>query len=240
MAVAALTPGGASIDSEFDTSRSDLVGGGDGAGAGASRKTGAGISEQAGGGIVGGGMKGRDGADNDDADYDDDNEDDDDMSHVTSEGDSGEFDLGFKTEEEIIANLEQRVANLEAEKAQVVAVNNDLQKKAVALLVREKLVQGQGQAVTHKQSTSTTDAAAAAAGGAAGGGGDPAIDHASERERQLQETYQQIVENRVKLERQQTEFDQLALDLQTRLDDKEFKAGEIGESFKAFKRCEHC
>eukprot|EP01035_Chromulina_nebulosa_P021085 gene21085-27324_t len=39
-----------------------------------------------------------------------------------------------------------------------------------------------------------------------------------------------------KLVRQQNEFNQLELDLQTRLDDKEFKATEINESFKKFKR----
>ena len=32
------------------------------------------------------------------------------------------------------------------------------------------------------------------------------------------------------------EFDQLALDLQTRLDDKEFKANGIGNSFMQFKK----
>ena len=151
-------------------------------------------------------------------------EDDDAFSRVTSDLGSDDY-LESRSEEEIIESLEQRIIAMEAEKVQLLAINADLQKKAVNLLAREKLVQGQGQ--VHK--SASTDAAV-------GGGDSHVIDHAAEKERQLQETLQQIVESRVKLERQQMEFDQLALDLQTRLDDKEFKAGEIAESFHAFKK----
>ncbi len=58
-----------------------------------------------------------------------------------------------------------------------------------------------------------------------------------EKEKLFLEVLQQIDGGRQKLETQSSEFDQLAQDLQTRLDDKEFKATEIGESFKNFKRC---
>jgi hypothetical protein len=44
-----------------------------------------------------------------------------------------------------------------------------------------------------------------------------------------------IVDEKAKLFKQNREFDQLALDLQTRLDDKEFKANAITSSFKQFK-----
>ena len=47
---------------------------------------------------------------------------------------------------------------------------------------------------------------------------------------------QKIVDARTKFAQQQREFDQLSLDLQMRLDDKEFKACEINESFKLFKK----
>lgn len=47
---------------------------------------------------------------------------------------------------------------------------------------------------------------------------------------------QQIVEQRVKLSKQLKEFDQLAHDLQTRLDDKELKANGIASTFKQFKK----
>ena len=40
----------------------------------------------------------------------------------------------------------------------------------------------------------------------------------------------------MRLRKQQGEFDQLALDLQVRLDDKEFRALEIAETFREFKR----
>jgi hypothetical protein len=171
-----------------------------------------------------GGDEGGDDAASADGENGDAGEDDDAFSRVTSDLGSDDY-LESRSEEEIIESLEQRIIAMEAEKVQLLAINADLQKKAVNLLAREKLVQGQGQ--VHK--SASTDAAA-------GGGDSHIIDHAAEKERQLQETLQQIVESRVKLERQQTEFDQLALDLQTRLDDKEFKAGEIAESFHAFKK----
>ena len=62
------------------------------------------------------------------------------------------------------------------------------------------------------------------------------LDSNTEKEKIFYETLQKIVDARLKLYRQQSDFDQLSLDLQTRLDDKEFKACEINESFKLFKR----
>lgn len=41
---------------------------------------------------------------------------------------------------------------------------------------------------------------------------------------------------KAKLHKQEQDFDNIASDLQTRLDDKEFKANEINERFKEFKR----
>lgn len=63
-----------------------------------------------------------------------------------------------------------------------------------------------------------------------------ALEHNAEREKQYQDTLLQIVDERAKLNKQLKEFDQLALDLQTRLDDKELKANSIQSSFKQFKK----
>ena len=62
------------------------------------------------------------------------------------------------------------------------------------------------------------------------------LDATTEKEKIFFETLQKIVDARTRLARQQLDFDQLSLDFQTRLDDKEFKACEISDSFKAFKR----
>lgn len=59
---------------------------------------------------------------------------------------------------------------------------------------------------------------------------------ATEREKIFFETLQRILDSRVRLEKQQKDFDQLSLDLQMRLDAKEFTACEIAESFRAFKK----
>jgi hypothetical protein len=59
---------------------------------------------------------------------------------------------------------------------------------------------------------------------------------ATEREKVFYETLQRILDSRVRLEKQQKDFDQLSLDLQMRLDAKEFTACEIAESFRAFKK----
>jgi hypothetical protein len=63
-----------------------------------------------------------------------------------------------------------------------------------------------------------------------------AYEHNAEKEKQYQDTLLLIVDERLKLNKQLKEFDQLALDLQTRLDDKELKANGIQSSFKQFKK----
>lgn len=65
---------------------------------------------------------------------------------------------------------------------------------------------------------------------------DAVLEQNIEKEKQYQDTLQLIVEERVKLNKQLKEFDQLALDLQTRLDDKELKVNGIQSSFKQFKK----
>ena len=61
-------------------------------------------------------------------------------------------------------------------------------------------------------------------------------DNSGEKETQYLDTLTAIAEGRTKLLQHQSEYDQLALDLQSRLDDKEFKAEEIRDSLYQFKR----
>lgn len=61
------------------------------------------------------------------------------------------------------------------------------------------------------------------------------IESNSEKERLYLETMKLISTGRARLVRQGVEFEQLATDLQTRLDDKELKSSEIAESFREFK-----
>lgn len=122
-------------------------------------------------------------------------------------------------EEQLIEERKKELELLTAEKEELLKANEELQKKASLLLAREKAAQG----VVKNASETQQDL-------------EVGMDHQHEREKQFHEVLQLIVEGRVKLQKQQGEFEQLALDLQTRLDDKEFKAGEISESFKAFKR----
>ena len=127
-------------------------------------------------------------------------------------------------EEESIQYLTDRLAELESERDDLIVVNNDLHKKCCALLAREKLLEGgKKSSGEDTANTATTDL-------------ELLSEQLMEKEKQFRDNLHIIQEARNKLERQHAEFDQLALDLQTRLDDKEFKAAEISESFKIFKR----
>eukprot|EP01038_Epipyxis_sp_PR26KG_P011678 gene11678-15638_t len=96
--------------------------------------------------------------------------------------------------------------------------------KAVALMLRDKSIQSQSAA----QRTAVEVVASL--------GDMQDNDHSIEKEKQYKDVLNLIVEERNKLQKQHREFDQLALDLQTRLDDKEFKANAIAFSFKSFKK----
>jgi len=134
------------------------------------------------------------------------------------------------TDEDIIDELKQHVATLKAEKINLHTVNIDLQKKASAFIIREKILQGQSAAARTVAEASAeptqTDAVNVP----------NTNEQTKENERQYAEELILIEEERAKLRKLNTEFDQLALDLQTRLDDKEFKANGISASFKGFKK----
>jgi hypothetical protein len=150
-------------------------------------------------------------------------DDDDEFSRVTDESSLEDEET---SEEEIIKNLLEELEGLRDEKTELTTANQELQKRCVTIIQKEKSLQ--------IANTSKAPSAPAAAAG-------EAVHHLdaeqyAEKEKLYNDTLELISETRGKLGRQQAEFDQLALDLQTRLDDKEFKAGEISSSFKEFKR----
>ena len=59
---------------------------------------------------------------------------------------------------------------------------------------------------------------------------------AHEMEKQYNYTLTSIVMGEEKLNNQKSEYDKIAIDLQTRLDEKEYRANEISHSFREFKR----
>jgi hypothetical protein len=128
-----------------------------------------------------------------------------------------------RTEEDLVADLDARYLAFETERTHILAQNSELQKRAAALIAREKAnIQSKNAA------SGLGSAAAGAAGGNLAGGSEEqaamqastandlqtAADAESEKEKIYVDTLQKIVNGRVKLERQQSEFDQLSLDLQ--------------------------
>lgn len=152
----------------------------------------------------------------------------DNMSRIT--GDGQEDDLSdeddeagedmFVMQEAQISSLQKQLADLEAEKGKAIHANADLVKKCSSILAR-----------IGRDSQSR--------GGDANDVADQNVqssENSSEKESLLSDTLKSIWEGRNKLLRQQAEYDELALELQTKLDDKEFKAEEIAESLIDFKR----
>ena len=133
-----------------------------------------------------------------------------------SHDDSPRSDDDYYEDENTMEELALELKRLTDERNELLSKNIDLQKKAAVLLARERVLQGPGKGGAEIVEEQT-------------------VDQTNEKEKQYTDTIQLIIEGRSKYDNQQKEFDQLALDLQTRLDDKEFKANEISESFKAFK-----
>ena len=146
-------------------------------------------------------------------------------THNDDEEDEGE-DQDDEDEDEGVA-LERvlgRIDRLSSERDELAALNADLQRKVSSLIAREKaLLQGQSRAGSAPEDLQKEEET-------------PKEEHVQEKEKQFSEILLHVVDARKKASQQQLEYDQLALDLQTRLDDREFKAGEIYESFRAFKK----
>ena len=155
----------------------------------------------------------------------DNDDEDDDVSRVT---DDSSLDGEEVTEEDLVNSLLEQYESLKDEKNEILNVNQELQKRCVVVLQKEKSLQ--------IQNTSKGPVTPAKEGSAGEMLHHLDSEQLAEKEKLFNDTLELIFESRTKLTRQQSEFDQLALDLQTRLDDKEFKAGEIGSSFKEFKR----
>lgn len=146
----------------------------------------------------------------------------------THDGDEEDEDEGQDEEAEdegvALERVMGRIDNLNSERDELAALNADLQRKVSALIAREKaLLQGQSRAGSAPEDLQKEEEA-------------PKEEHVQEKEKQFSEILLHVVDARKKASQQQLEYDQLALDLQTRLDDREFKAGEIYESFRAFKK----
>jgi len=161
-----------------------------------------------------------------------------DIDGVHSDEEDGEDDF-YQNEEEIFRSLQLQHEELENEKRLLLSHNADLQKRAVILYNREKMLQGSstaaaGSSMGMRNTTNTDPNHVDSAGG--GNEGPDSLPPNLEKEKQYQDTLQLIIEERKKLNKQLKEFDQLALDLQTRLDDKEYKANSIASSFKQFKK----
>jgi hypothetical protein len=153
----------------------------------------------------------------------------------------------YLDEEEVLRQLQDQYYELENEKKSLMSQNYDFQKRAVMLMTKEKALQGQANPTSTQATTrgglQSGEPGTAGGGGqedpnnaTGGGGGAQPMEQNLEKEKQYQDVLLLIVEERKKLNKQLKEFDQLAVDLQTRLDDKEFKAKSIATSFKQFKK----
>jgi len=148
----------------------------------------------------------------------------DDMSHMTG-SDAGSDDYE-ENEGALAESLEAKLAELVAEHDELESQSAELQKKTVVFIARERAaLQGQGQKSGSKDAPSTSNDEE----------NEAANERTAEKEKVLLETLSGIIASRAKISQQTADYDQLAHDLQTRLDDREYKANEISESFGQFK-----
>jgi hypothetical protein len=156
--------------------------------------------------------------------------DDGDMKSIGSEASNsfgGESDDGFDDklddDEAVIERLLREKSELEQEILHARQLNQEIQKKAANVLARSNKDAGGGA----RGGDEAMEPGATAANNS---------DSLAEKERHYKETMELIQECQTRLKKEQSEYEQQALDLQTRLDDKEFKAEEIAASLRQFKR----
>jgi len=126
-------------------------------------------------------------------------------------------DQSFQEEEkrmrlEQLTNLEDGVEDLEQQRTELTKEHAELQKRLAAVLT----------AMKRRDDTERSSEKEAIP--------------AHEMEKQYNDVLTSIVEGEEKLNSQKSEYDKVAIDLQTRLDEKEYKANEISRSFREFKR----
>lgn len=124
------------------------------------------------------------------------------------------------SEDATLSGYYSRIAELEAERDRLKEYHVEIQRKAAAMMARDKSIAGVGPGKGDSNAGADVNAS----------------ETEMEKEKHYNDVLQLVSECRKKLYRQQQEFDQLAHDLQTRLDDKEYKASEIAASFQEFKR----
>jgi hypothetical protein len=124
-----------------------------------------------------------------------------------------------ETEEEEMKNnalveLQDSIDGLEAERSNLTKEHAELQRKLAAYIALQKRRDNSEQQRNNEKESMP----------------------AHELEKQYNDTLTNIVTMEEKLNNQKSEFDKIAIDLQTRLDEKECKANEIAVAFRDFKR----
>lgn len=117
-------------------------------------------------------------------------------------------------------SLAEELERLKKHQTFIVESNGDLQRKCVELILKES----ETRAHTVKRLNSTISTA------------DNEEDNADETIQLYMQMVNSVKEKRTKLANQQEDFDQLALDLQTRLDDKEAKMKEVSAVYMKLKK----
>mmetsp|Transcript_1726 Transcript_1726/g.3299 ORF Transcript_1726/g.3299 Transcript_1726/m.3299 type:complete len:583 (+) Transcript_1726:5108-6856(+) len=117
-----------------------------------------------------------------------------------------------RAEQAMLTNLEENIEGLENERNSLTKEHAELQRKLAAYLASQKRRDNTDRA-NEKESMA-----------------------AHEMEKQYNDTLTSIVLGEEKLNNQKTEYDKIAIDLQTRLDEKECKANDISQAFRDFKR----
>ncbi|GMH59272.1 hypothetical protein TrRE_jg2561, partial [Triparma retinervis] len=123
-----------------------------------------------------------------------------------------EHDAQERAEQAMLTNLEENISNLESDRDSLTKEHAELQRKLAAHLASQKRRENTDRA-NEKESMA-----------------------AHEMEKQYNDTLTSIVLGEEKLNNQKTEYDKIAIDLQTRLDEKECKANDISQAFRDFKR----
>jgi hypothetical protein len=161
--------------------------------------------------------------------------------HYTHDGDDTEdededddHETKHRKQQDLEFELAQRMEELKTEKTAQINANNDLQKKCIALIHKEKSLQVQN--ASNPNSYAPGSKSGTPSNNIVQSSNDVPSEMLAEKEKQFSELLKRITEFRRKLRMQQEEFDLLAHDLQIRLDDKEYKSAEISSSFKLFKK----
>ena len=117
-----------------------------------------------------------------------------------------------RAEQAMLTNLEENIDTLERERNSLTKEHSELQRKLASYLASQKR-RDNTERGTEKETMA-----------------------AHEMEKQYNDTLTSIVLGEEKLNNQKTEYDKIAIDLQTRLDEKECKANDISHAFRDFKR----